>query len=122
MVVRIRYVRSCSATALADRRKFNNLYDLKSENENEITEIEGLFKAEFERQTTDDDTHPAAADRIRLAEKIAGQTHEDISGMVWNLFVNRQEFTSEMNIMIEKQVRGERYSNYHDIGFSEAGD
>lgn len=109
------------SSALAGSRKFNNIYDLKAENDADITEIDDLIKVEFERQTTDDDTHPATADRIRLAEKIAGQNHEDLSGMVWDLFVDREKFTAEMNILVEKQIRGERYSNYHDIGFSEVG-
>lgn len=106
--------------ALADRRKFENLYNLKLEDD-KSSDIETAFKTEFDRPTGEDDTHPAGVDRVRLAQKIVGQTHENINGMLWELFVDRDEVTKGMSLLIEKKVRGERYSNYHDTGILEAG-
>ncbi len=109
------------SAALAARRKFANLYDLKIE-ENNSSDVETAFRAEFDRATNEDDTHPAAAVRVRVAEKIIGQEHDDLDGMVWNLFIDREQVTNAMNILVEKLVRGERYTNYHDTGISAAGD
>ena len=108
------------SSALADRRKFNNIYDLKLVNDDDEAEIESVFKTEFARETTEDDTHPSGIDRVRLAEKIKGQTHDSIDGMVWDLFANREAFTNGMVLMAEEQIRGERYKNYHDIGIADA--
>ncbi|MEP6787736.1 MAG: M48 family metalloprotease [Acidobacteriota bacterium] len=108
------------SSALADRRKFANLYDLIPETDSS-SDIETAFKTEFDRPTGEDDTHPAGVDRVRLAQKIEGQTHEDLKGLVWDFFVDREEVTGGMSLLIEKQIRGERYSNYHDTGISEAG-
>lgn len=106
--------------ALADRRKFNNIYNLKLTGDADEAEIESAIKTEFERETTEDDTHPSGIDRVRLAEKITGHTCDPIDGMVWDLFADRDAFTSEMVIMVEQQIRGERYKNYHDIGIADA--
>ena len=108
------------SSALADRRKFENLYNLKPETDTS-SDIETAFRTEFDRPTGEDDTHPAGVDRVRLAQKIDGQTHEDLNGMVWEFFVDREALTKGMSLLIEKQIRGERYSNYHDTGISEAG-
>lgn len=108
------------SAALTDRRKFENLYNMDLESDNSA-DIEETFKTEFDRPTTEDDTHPAGADRVRLAEKIEGQVHEDIKGEVWELFADREQLTKDMNLMIEKIVRGDRYLNYHDMGIAEAG-
>jgi len=108
------------ASALADRRKFKNIYDLKPENDNP-SDIETAFRTEFERPTGEDDTHPSGIDRVRFAQKIDGQVRDNVEGMVWDFFVDRDEFTKGMSVLIEKQIRGERYSNYHETGISEAG-
>ena len=111
--------------ALNGRRKFNNVYDLDLDKDAGVdveTEIENAYQAEFQRVTTEDDTHPATADRIRLANKITATPREDLEGTVWDMFANREEFTAGMNIMLERQVRGERYSNYHDMGIANAAD
>ncbi|MEQ1604420.1 MAG: M48 family metalloprotease [Pyrinomonadaceae bacterium] len=108
------------SSALAARRKFENLYDLKLEDDS-TSDVETAFRTEFDRPTGEDDTHPAGADRVRLAQKVEGQTHENIKGLVWDFFADRDEFTKGMSLLIEKQIRGERYSNYHDTGISEAG-
>lgn len=110
------------SSALADRRKFNNIYELKLTGDADETEIESAFRTEFERETTEDDTHPSGIDRVQLAEKITGQTHGPIDGMVWDLFADREAFTNTMILMVEQQIRGERYKNYHDIGIASAGD
>ena len=89
-------------------------------NDDDEAEIESVFKTEFARETTEDDTHPSGIDRVRLAEKIKGQTHDSIDGMVWDLFANREAFTNGMVLMAEEQIRGERYKNYHDIGIADA--
>lgn len=107
------------SAALSDRRKFNNLYDLTIGGDGSV-EIETAFKNEFDRPTVDDDTHPSGVDRVRLAQKIAGQTHINLEGALWELFVDRESLVDEMNLMAEQKIRGERYTNYHDTGIADA--
>lgn len=101
------------AAAVADRRKFNNIYDVQSAAAIDADDIEASFKTEFDRATTEEDTHPAGADRVRLAQMIASQVREDISGTVWDLFLDKASVTQSMNLLMEKHVRGDRYVNYY---------
>ena len=108
------------SSALADRRKFNNIYEMKLGSDAESSDIEKAVETEFARETTEDDTHPAGNERVRLASRISSQKHHSIDGMVWDLFADRKVFTDQMVLMAEQQVRGERYKNYHDMGIADA--
>lgn len=94
--------------ALWAKRAQKNLYDLAPSDETSASEIENLVKEQFQRPTTEDDTHPAPSDRIRLAQKITGQTKPDLPGEVWQLFADREKFTAEMNRIVEETAKGYR--------------
>ena len=63
-------------------------------------EIEGALN----RETCEDDTHPGPNDRFRLTRKIAGANELPATGMVWDLFTNREALTSEMTSLIQSEV------------------
>lgn len=102
------------SAALADRRKFHNFYDKEVDEKTNIAELEKTFEEEFSRPSTEDDTHPGGSERVRLAEKILGQVEQNIPGIVWDLFEDRAKITSDMILMVEESVRGERFTNYHE--------
>jgi hypothetical protein len=55
--------------------------------------------------TSEDDTHPSAADRFRLVRGIRRKdntVYED--ALVWDLFVNRDALTYEMNNLINESI------------------
>jgi tetratricopeptide (TPR) repeat protein len=88
------------------QRVLQNLYELKVP-ETDKDRIEDKIKKEINRPTSEDDTHPAPAERFRLARKISFQpiTFED--DLVWDLFANRQALTDEMSNLIARRGQGE---------------
>jgi hypothetical protein len=70
-----------------------NLYELRlDQNTNLRQEIEESLN----RETSEDDTHPSPNDRFRLTRRIAGANELPATGMVWDLFKNREALTNEM--------------------------
>jgi len=57
------------------------------------------------RETSEDDTHPCPNDRFRLTRKIAGANELPATGMVWDLFKNREALTNEMTSLIQSEVQ-----------------
>lgn len=99
--------------AVAARRSLKNLYTLQVQEtdlEGDSTIQDAVQKA-LNCTTTDDDTHPAPADRFRLAEKVQCKTPLPVHGTVWDLFHEREALTREMNGIIEEQVRHLRLHN-----------
>jgi Zn-dependent protease with chaperone function len=67
------------------------------------------FDADVEKElnqpTTEDDTHPSAADRFRLVRNITRkQTVLADDTLVWDLFVDKDALTREMNETIAQAV------------------
>lgn len=92
--------------AIANRRSLKNLYTLQmqeSDLEGEMAIREAIQEA-LNRTTTDDDTHPAPAERFRLAEKIQCKAVLPVRGTVWDFFLHREALMGEMNGIIEEQV------------------
>lgn len=84
------------------RRALQNLYELRLEhNSNLQQEIEEALN----RETSEDDTHPGPNDRFRLTRRIAGANELPATGMVWDLFKNREALTNEMTLLIQSEVQ-----------------
>lgn len=66
------------------------------------TTIQDVVQKALNCTTTDGDTHPAPADRFRLAEKVQCKTPLPVHGTVWDLFHEREALTREMNGIIEE--------------------
>jgi tetratricopeptide (TPR) repeat protein len=84
------------------RRALQNLYELRVDQNPDLQqEIEELLN----RETSEDDTHPSPNDRFRLTRKIAAANELPATGMVWDLFMNREALTNEMTSLIQSEVQ-----------------
>jgi len=84
------------------RRALQNIYELPLIQTVEVAqEAEGTLN----RQTSEDDTHPAPIDRFRLTRKVTSQTEPPLSGMVWDLFRDKPALTTEMTAFIQTQLQ-----------------
>ena len=84
--------------AMVARRAMGNLYELPV---GESSDVKAAADEALTRSTTEDDTHPSPVDRFRYTNRITTQTEPLISGMVWDLFVNREALTAEMTSMVQ---------------------
>lgn len=88
------------------RRDLNNLYQLQTSREASDTQmIETEINNIITRPTTEDDTHPGPMERFRLASRIVCDREASPDGMVWDLFLNREELTAEMSKLIDARVK-----------------
>jgi Zn-dependent protease with chaperone function/tetratricopeptide (TPR) repeat protein len=87
------------------RRAMQNLYDLSEVQDEEQKTIAEQVNTILNRETTEDDTHPSPSHRFRLASRIRCKNEPPATGMVWELFGNREGLTKEMNALIDEQVR-----------------
>jgi hypothetical protein len=88
--------------SLEGRRALQNVYELRlDQGSNFQQEIEESLN----RETSEDDTHPCPNDRFRLTRKIAGANESAATGMVWDLFKNREALTDEMTSLIQSEVQ-----------------
>ena len=88
---------------LAARRALQNLYELRVD---ENSNLQQQIDESLNRVTSEDDTHPCPNDRFRLTRRIAGANELPATGMVWDLFKNREALTNEMTSLIQSEVRG----------------
>lgn len=84
-----------------ERRPIRNLYQLRVEGD---AGVEAKIREAVHRPTTEDDTHPSPADRFRHARRITQRAQPPISGLVWDLFVNRESLTRELSQVLHAQV------------------
>jgi hypothetical protein len=91
---RNREINECATSS----RTLQNLYELTG---CENPDIEEAIKLDLNRETSEDDTHPSPTDRFRFTRKIVAQSEAPISGMVWDLFKNREALTNEMTATIQ---------------------
>jgi Zn-dependent protease with chaperone function len=82
------------------RRPLNNLYELRVEG----NAIDEAFQKALNRPTSEDDTHPGAADRFRLTRRVRSEATSSDSSMVWDLFQNREGLTTEFTQLIDKSI------------------
>jgi hypothetical protein len=88
--------------AVKTRRALQNMYGLETLARDNV---ERSVAEALARPTTEDDTHPSPLDRFRLVRDIVGKTDTAGSGMVWDLFTDRERLTAEMTAVIEARVR-----------------
>jgi Zn-dependent protease with chaperone function len=87
--------------AVKSGRALQNLYDLSLEKESSVEEE---INTALNRQTSEDDTHPSPMVRFRLVRQVRLQGSPSATGMVWNLFANREGLTNEMSGWVNEQV------------------
>jgi len=86
----------------ASRRVLQNIYELTiSKN----PDIEQEAERALNRKTSEDDTHPSPTDRFRFTRRIVSQSEPALSGMVWDLFKNREGITTEMTSVIQDRLQ-----------------
>jgi Zn-dependent protease with chaperone function len=88
--------------ALRRQRPCQNLYTLVA---HPSDDIEHRVQDAIDRPTTEDDTHPGPSERFRLVSRIPASLECDETGLVWDLFVNREGLTKEMTAAIESTVQ-----------------
>lgn len=86
-----------------------NVYDLKIESETDKTAVDSEAQEIINAKTTDDDTHPAPADRFRFANRVTAEKSEPIDGEVWDLINEREKLTAEMSEMLQANVTAAYY-------------
>ena len=59
----------------------------------------------LERKTSQDDTHPAPAERFRLAQRVKSRDEMPADGTVWELFADREAITREMSQLVERNIQ-----------------
>ena len=84
--------------SMTTSRAMANLYELPIV---ENADIKAAAEESLNRSTSEDDTHPSPTDRFRYTQRITSQTEPLISGMVWDLFTNREALTAEMTSMVQ---------------------
>lgn len=89
--------------ALKSRRALQNVYALEMQPEKVV---EDAIDTALNRQTSEDDTHPSPVDRFRLVGRVVCQHQPAPSGLMWDLFADREAITHEMSSEIERMVKG----------------
>jgi len=89
--------------SLTARRVMQNLYELPVIENADVAEA---TREALDRKTSEDDTHPSPNDRFRFTRRITTQTEPALSGMVWDLFTNREALTAEMTKMVQGKLGG----------------
>jgi tetratricopeptide (TPR) repeat protein len=93
--------------AVESNRALLNLYDLSAaEGKEQHRTVEEEFVKAVNRKTADTDTHPSPIERFRLARRVVSKEVSAATGMVWDLFADREKLTREMSSLIDTQVRG----------------
>jgi hypothetical protein len=90
--------------AKKSRRQLQNLYELDAKN---LSGVEEKVREAITRPTTQDDTHPGPLDRFRYAGRIVSNPADQATGMVWDLFSDRESLTKEMSDSINRSLRAE---------------
>jgi hypothetical protein len=83
-------------------RPLRNIYELLPTDEKMI---EDKIEAQINKKTSEDNTHPSAADRFRFANRIGASGQEPIPGLLWDLFCDREGLTGEMSTRINSSIQ-----------------
>lgn len=92
-------------SAIDSRRPVQNLYQAELPL---AASGEAQFNEAMNRETTDDDTHPAPKDRFRLIARLPPTSRPPSTGLVWELFSNREAVVTEMTAAVEKNIAPHR--------------
>jgi tetratricopeptide (TPR) repeat protein len=88
------------------RRALQNLYELPEAKGGEAErDVETAFRESLERKTSEDDTHPAPAERFRLAARVKTRGEPEADGTVWELFADREALTREMSELVSRNLQ-----------------
>jgi len=71
----------------------------------ENSDVEQETERALNRETSEDDTHPSPVDRFRFTSRIVSQSEPPLSGMVWDLFKNREKLTTEMTSLVQVRMQ-----------------
>ncbi len=91
--------------AFTHNRALQNLYEISVQDEQVKKSLEQECSEIMQRPTTEDDTHPSPNDRFKLASQIKCKESAPVSGLVWDLFRDRESLTNEMNKLLEQRLR-----------------
>jgi tetratricopeptide (TPR) repeat protein len=91
--------------AFTHNRALQNLYEISVQDERVRKSLEDECREIIQRPTTEDDTHPSPEDRFKLISQIKCKESAPLSGMVWDLFRDRESLTSETNTLLEQHLR-----------------
>ncbi|HEX8338029.1 MAG TPA: M48 family metalloprotease [Pyrinomonadaceae bacterium] len=92
--------------AVQSRRALQNIYELPGAKGSEAErDVEAAFRESLERETSEDDTHPAPSERFRLAQRVRSKGETVADGTVWELFADREALTREMSDLVSRNVR-----------------
>ena len=89
--------------SVVGQRALQNLYELRLD---QNSDLQQEMDESLNRETSEDDTHPSPNHRFRLTRKITGANELPASGMVWDLFKNREGLTNEMTSLIQAEMQG----------------
>jgi Zn-dependent protease with chaperone function len=94
-------------SAVESSRPLVNLYELSGgKGKEQDGAVEEEFQKAINRKTSDTDTHPSPVERFRLARRVVSKEVSATTGLVWDLFANRETITREMSFLVDTQVRG----------------
>lgn len=92
--------------AVSARRALQNIYELPEAKGSEVErDVETAFRESLERKTSEDDTHPAPAERFRLAQRVRSKGEPEADGSVWELFADREAITREMSEIVSRNIQ-----------------
>src|SRR6266404_2670033 len=93
-------------SALESKRTLSNLYELpEPDDQKQKKSIERAYEDEVTRLTGVYDSHPSPIDRFRLVNMVVSKSVEPASGMVWDLFADRQAIMVEMSKVVESRMK-----------------
>jgi len=93
-------------SALGARRTLSNLYELpEPDDQQHKRTISRAYKEELSRPTNAFDSHPSPLDRFRLVGMVVSKPVKPLSGMVWDLFADRQAIMLEMSRLVESRIK-----------------
>lgn len=95
--------------AISSKRSLLNLYELQDPDPAGLVRtIDEEFQKAVHHETSEYDTHPSPAERFRLASRVTPKEESTATGMVWDLFSNREQLTSEMSSLVEAKLKTHR--------------
>jgi hypothetical protein len=86
------------AEAKKEGRPLRDLYELPPADDLVVDE---RLEETLQRPTSQDDTHPSAADRFALVERVHSAAQPPASAMAWELFADRSVLTRDMMALVE---------------------
>jgi tetratricopeptide (TPR) repeat protein len=87
----------------SSQRAIQNLYELGAVDH---PDVEEEVEKSLTRVTSDDDTHPSPSDRFRFTRTIVCTNEQPVTGLVWDLFQDREALTTEMTSLIQYGLQG----------------